>query len=137
MSPQEQLLRSSLDKFENGELDNLLETKSGVKYIIHEDGDGWIPTRGQTVLAHYIGCLMKNNRIKFASSIDRDKPFPFKLGVGQVVKGWDDTISLFKIGTKATIFVPSELAYGRSGVGGQRIPPNADVAFYIAVLGAE
>jgi FKBP-type peptidyl-prolyl cis-trans isomerase len=97
-------------------------------------GNGAIPQAGQTVVAHYTGYL--TNGTKFDSSVDRGRPFEFKLGAGQVIKAWDLAFSRMKIGQKARITCPPELAYGARGAGGV-IPPNATLIFDVELLGTK
>ena len=107
-----------------------VETQSGLKYIILEEGTGETPSLGQTVKVHYSGFLMDGT--KFDSSYDRDKPFEFILG-GRVIPGWNEGIQLLKTGAKAKFMIPPDLAYGSSGAGGV-IPPNATLIFEVELL---
>ena len=92
--------------------------------IDHIIGEGEKPKTTQIVIVHYTGKL--ENGTKFDSSHDRGKPFEFPLGMGRVIKGWDDGIALLKKGSSAKLVIPSELGYGSRGAGGV-IPPNADL----------
>ncbi len=101
----------------------------------HEDivlGTGASPTRGQTVVVHYTGWL--TNGKKFDSSVDRDEPFEFKIGVGQVIQGWDQGVMTMKIGGKRKLTIPPELAYGSEDVGDGLIPPNSTLIFEVELL---
>lgn len=91
---------------------------------------------GDKVKVHYTGWLNNNGQkgIKFDSSVDRDVPFEFVLGVGYVIKGWDEVVSQMKVGEKRTVFIPASKAYGSRGAGAL-IPANADLIFDIEVLG--
>jgi peptidylprolyl isomerase len=109
-------------------------TTSGLKYLILQKGDGEKPKKGDRVSVHYTGYLTDGT--KFDSSVDRKKPFEFPLGMGQVIKGWDEGVSLLNIGDKAKLIIPPELAYGPRGAGGV-IPPNAILIFEIELLGVE
>ncbi|OKH18997.1 peptidylprolyl isomerase [Hydrococcus rivularis NIES-593] len=113
-------------------LENAITTPSGLKYIDIQEGDGATPTKGQTVTVHYTGTL--ENGKKFDSSRDRDRPFSFKIGVGQVIQGWDEGVGSMKVGGRRTLIIPSELGYGSRGAGGV-IPPNATLIFDVELLG--
>lgn len=106
-------------------------TPSGLKYIEIKEGDGAIPKKGQTVVVHYIGTL--EDGTKFDSSRDRNQPFSFKLGVGQVIKGWDEGLSTMKVGGRRQLIIPPDLGYGARGAGGV-IPPNAKLIFDVELL---
>jgi FKBP-type peptidyl-prolyl cis-trans isomerase FkpA len=101
-------------------------------------GEGREAEKGLTISVHYTGWLLdatKNDKKgeKFDSSLDRREPFTFVLGVGQVIKGWDDGFDGMKIGGSRTILIPSEMGYGSRGAGGA-IPPNADLIFEVELL---
>jgi peptidylprolyl isomerase len=106
-------------------------TPSGLKYIEIKEGNGATPKTGQTVVVHYTGTL--EDGTKFDSSRDRNQPFSFKLGVGQVIKGWDEGLSTMKVGGRRQLIIPSELGYGARGAGGV-IPPNATLIFDVELL---
>ncbi len=106
-------------------------TPSGLKYVEIKEGDGAVPQQGQTVVVHYTGTL--EDGTKFDSSRDRNSPFSFKLGVGQVIKGWDEGLSTMKVGGRRQLIIPSELGYGARGAGGV-IPPNATLIFDVELL---
>lgn len=106
-------------------------TDSGLKYVINEKGDGNKPQNGDKVVVHYTGRL--TNDSVFDSSVERGQPFSFKLGVGQVIKGWDEGVALLNVGDKATFTIPSNLAYGEKGAGGV-IGPNETLLFDVELL---
>lgn len=111
--------------------ENVVTTESGLKYVQLKEGDGATPKKGQTVVVHYTGTL--ENGEKFDSSRDRNQPFSFKLGVGQVIKGWDEGLSTMKVGDRRKLIIPPELGYGARGAGGV-IPPNATLNFDVELL---
>ena len=107
-------------------------TPSGLQYEDEVIGDGATPVAGQTVTVHYTGTLPDGK--KFDSSRDRNEPFQFKIGKGQVIKGWDEGVITMKIGGKRKLIIPSDLGYGASGAGGV-IPPNATLHFDVELIG--
>lgn len=112
---------------------NEFTTASGLKVKITEKGNGKQVIKGDKVTAHYTGTLADGK--KFDSSKDRNQPFSFKVGTGQVISGWDEGFQLLSIGDKATFTIPSNLGYGANGAGGV-IPPNATLFFDVEVLDA-
>jgi FKBP-type peptidyl-prolyl cis-trans isomerase len=110
---------------------DVVTTPSGLKYRDIQVGDGATPQAGQTVFVHYTGTL--ENGTKFDSSRDRGQPFSFKLGVGQVIKGWDEGLSTMKVGGRRELIIPPDLGYGARGAGGV-IPPNATLIFDVELL---
>jgi len=108
-----------------------MTTNSGLKYVDDTVGAGTEAKAGNTVDVHYTGWL--TNGTKFDSSKDRGKPFSFKLGAGQVIKGWDEGVAGMKEGGKRTLTIPPELGYGARGAGGV-IPPNAELKFEVELL---
>lgn len=111
--------------------ENVVSTPSGLKYVELEEGTGATPKPGQTVVVHYTGTLENGN--KFDSSRDRNQPFSFKLGVGQVIKGWDEGLSTMRVGGRRKLIIPPELGYGSRGAGGV-IPPNSTLIFDVELL---
>ena len=111
---------------------------SGLKYHDEVVGTGPEPKAGQTVTVQYTGWLDENGQRgkKFDSSRDRNQPFSFKIGVGQVIRGWDDGVVTMHVGGKRTLHIPPELGYGSRGAGGV-IPPNATLIFDVELLGVE
>ena len=108
-----------------------MKTASGLEYIELEAGTGAQAEAGKTVSVHYTGKLTDGK--VFDSSIPRGEPITFKLGVGQVIKGWDEGIALMKVGGKAQLVIPSDLAYGDRGAGGV-IPPNTTLVFDVELV---
>lgn len=107
------------------------KTNSGLRYKILKKGDGNKAIKGNTVSVHYEGSL--TNGQVFDSSYQRNQPIDFQLGIGQVIPGWDEGISLLKVGDKARFVIPSELGYGSAGAGGV-IPPNATLVFDVELM---
>ncbi|HET8735770.1 MAG TPA: peptidylprolyl isomerase [Pricia sp.] len=122
-------------KEQEAELDKMAKgfdsTASGLRYKLIQEGDGKKPDKGQTVSVHYEGSLL-NGQV-FDSSYKRNKPIDFKLGMGQVISGWDEGIGLLKVGDKARFVIPPDLGYGRAGAGGV-IPPNATLLFDVELM---
>jgi peptidylprolyl isomerase len=106
-------------------------TPSGLQYIDTAEGAGETPKTGQRVTVHYTGTL--ENGVKFDSSLDRDEPFTFTIGLGQVIEGWDEGVATMKKGGKRRLVIPASLGYGARGVGGV-IPPNATLIFDVELL---
>ena len=111
-----------------------ITTESGLKYIVIKEGEGATPEKGQTVVAHYTGKLTDGS--KFDSSVDRGQPFRFKLGAGQVIKGWDEGFATMKVGEQRQLIIPPELGYGERGYP-PVIPQNATLIFDVELLGIE
>lgn len=108
-------------------------TGSGLRMIIHKEGNGQIPVTGQTVKVHYTGIL--ENGKQFDSSHDRGRPFTFQLGQGRVIKGWDEALALMSKGEKRTLIIPPSIGYGAKG--GGKIPPNATLIFEVELIDFE
>jgi peptidylprolyl isomerase len=111
---------------------------SGLRYQDEVVGTGPEPKAGQQVTVQYTGWLDEGGKKgkKFDSSRDRNQPFSFPLGAGQVIKGWDEGVATMKIGGKRTLIIPPQLGYGARGAGGV-IPPNATLIFDVELLGAK
>ena len=109
-----------------------MKTASGLEYEDVRVGSGTEASAGKTVEVHYTGWLTDGK--KFDSSRDRGEPFAFRLGAGQVIKGWDEGVAGMKIGGQRKLTIPPQLGYGPRGVGGV-IPPNATLVFDVELLG--
>ncbi len=97
-----------------------------------KEGTGPSPKKGDTIVVHYTGWL--TNGKKFDSSLDRKKPLEFKIGVGQVIQGWDKGVITMKVGGKRKLTIPPELAYGNRNVGNGLIPPKSTLIFEVELL---
>ncbi len=109
-----------------------MKTASGLEYVETEAGTGAQAKAGDTVRVHYTGKFLDGK--VFDSSVSRGEPLEFPLGKGRVIRGWDEGIALMKVGGKATLTIPPQLAYGESGAGGV-IPPNATLLFDVELVG--
>lgn len=107
------------------------KTPSGLFYKITKSSNGKKASKGDRVSVHYEGKLL--NGAIFDSSFKRHEPIDFKLGIGQVIAGWDEGIQLLKVGEEATFIIPADLAYGSQGTGGV-IPPNAALIFKVELI---
>jgi len=110
-------------------------TSSGLQYTDTKVGTGVTPKRGQTAVVHYTGWLYNDGAKgkKFDSSVDRGEPFSFPVGMGRVIKGWDEGVVSMKVGGKRTLIIRPDLGYGARGAGGV-IPPNATLIFDVELL---
>ena len=110
-------------------------TPSGLQYDDTAAGTGATAKAGVSVSVHYTGWLYKDGvkGAKFDSSKDRNEPFGFALGAGEVIKGWDEGVQGMKVGGKRTLVIPPQLGYGARGAGGV-IPPNATLLFEVELL---
>ncbi|MEM8611247.1 MAG: FKBP-type peptidyl-prolyl cis-trans isomerase [Cyanobacteria bacterium P01_H01_bin.105] len=127
LSPEETTEETTTDMAD----DNLMTTDSGLMYEDLEVGTGALPTKGQAVTVHYTGTL--ENGEKFDSSRDRNRPFSFTIGVGQVIKGWDEGVATMRVGGRRKLVIPPDLGYGPRGAGGV-IPPNATLIFDVELI---
>jgi FKBP-type peptidyl-prolyl cis-trans isomerase len=122
--------RAELDKISAG----FEETASGLRYQIIQKGEGKKAEKGNMVSVHYKGQLADGT--VFDSSYKRNSPLDFKVGVGQVIAGWDEGIMMLNVGDKARFVIPSDLGYGSAGAGGV-IPPNATLIFDVELMGVK
>lgn len=113
---------------------NEITTASGLKYTDEVVGTGATPQKGQTVTVHYTGTLL--NGKKFDSSVDRGIPADFKIGVGNVIKGWDEALMSMKVGGKRHLVIPPNLGYGPAGRPPD-IPGNSTLVFDVELLGVK
>jgi peptidylprolyl isomerase len=121
-----------MHKQRSSNMADAITTPSGLKYTDEVVGTGESPARGKSVKVHYTGRLTDGK--KFDSSVDRGQPFVFSIGVGQVIKGWDEGVMSMKVGGKRQLVIPPDLGYGARGAGGA-IPPNAELIFDVELLG--
>ena len=111
-------------------MNNEIIKENGLKIKVNVEGTGEKPTSGQTVIAHYHGTL--EDGTKFDSSFDRNQPFEFPVGMGRVIKGWDEGFLNMNVGTHAALTIPPELGYGPRNMG--KIPPNSTLIFDVELL---
>ena len=110
---------------------NYTTTQSGLKLFDIKTGTGNSPVKGQTVVVNYTGWLQDGTQ--FDSSLDRNEPFSFQFGVGNVIPGWDEGLATMKVGGKRQLVIPAALGYGDKGAG-STIPPGATLVFDIELL---
>ncbi len=110
---------------------NAMTTESGLRYVDLVVGKGQQAQAGDLAIVHYTGWLADGT--KFDSSLDRREPFSFRLGAGEVIRGWDEGVSTMKVGGKRKLIIPPQLAYGARGAG-RVIPPNATLTFDVELL---
>ena len=108
-------------------------TESGLKYAVLKEGSG-PEAEHQQVMMHYTGWLQSNGK-KFDSSVDRGEPFPFTLGHGEVIPGWDEGVKGMKVGEQRQFVIPPDLGYGASGTPDGTIPPNSTLIFDVELMG--
>lgn len=125
-------INSTIDAYNDGTLEGIQKTDSGLEYVIHEEGTGQRPDSAAYVYVDYYGSLL--DKTPFDDSFKRGMPFAFQIKTGRVIPGWDEGIGLLPEGSKATLFVPSDLGYGEAG-SPPVIPGNAKLAFYVELTG--
>lgn len=115
----------------------MIKLPSGLSYQILKaaPANAKSPKKGDMVVVQYTGWLNDNGKEgkKFDSSLDRNTPFSFKIGVGQVIPGWDTGVMQMKVGEKIRLYIPANLGYGARGAGNV-IPPNSDLIFDVELL---
>ena len=119
----------------NADYANALQTSSGIRYIIQNQGRGGKPASGSNAKVHYTGKLL--NGTVFDDSISRGEPFEFSVGAGRVIQGWDETVLDMQVGEKRIVVIPPELAYGNRSMGGGLIPPNSFLVFEMELISFE
>ena len=124
------LVEETLAKYKSGALDgDIVTTASGLKVYFHEKTDGKMPAVGDNLMTQYYGALM-TDASEFDNSFKRGQALPFPLGQKRVIQGWDEGFALLPEGSKATLFIPYDLAYGEAG-SPPAIPAKADLMFYV------
>lgn len=108
-----------------------LVTPSGLRYLVRQPGTGSPPSVGAQLVVHYVGSVLGGQ--KFDSSLDRGQPFEFRVGTGEVIKGWDEAFATMKRGEKRTLLIPYWLGYGVMGKG-KAIPGRATLVFEVELL---
>ena len=111
--------------------EEIIETATGLGYVEIVEGAGAAPKPGDSVSVHYTGWLKSGE--KFDSSLDRGQPLVFKIGRGQVIKGWDEGVGSMRVGGKRKLVIPAHLGYGDRGAG-RVIPPGATLIFEVELL---
>ena len=126
-------MAQTLQSYKDGKLkDKIKSTASGLKYMILSEGSGNLPRTGNKVAVNYHG-MLENGHV-FDSSFKRNTAFQFNLGMGRVIKGWDEGIALLTEGTDAVLFIPPGLAYGQNGMPQAGIPANSELIFYVQLV---
>ena len=128
------LPKSAIATDDSDPYSDYITTESGLKYKVTKEGTGATPTANQTVKTQYTGWLDGfESEKKFDSSRDRNRPFVFRAGAGQVIRGWDETFLDMKVGERRNIIIPPRLGYGDRGAGGI-IPGGATLYFDVELL---
>ena len=123
-----------LDKYLEDNNITAFQSRSGLRYVIQDEGLGSVPQRGNTLMVHYTGTLLDGT--KFDSSYDRGEPLEYIHGVGKVIKGWDEGLAYIGEQGAITLYIPSVLAYGRQGAD-NLIGPNENLIFEIKLLSVQ
>ena len=114
--------------------EKIIKTASGLEYVQLKEGSGPVPQKGQTVEVNYRGVTESNPGKEFDSSYKYGKPAEFQVGVGRLIKAWDEALLTMKVGEKRKLIVPPELGYGKAG-NGPDIPPNSTLIFEVELVG--
>lgn len=125
-----ELANETLDAYKAGTLETV-EVEGGLKYYIHEQGTGAMPVDGAMAAMLYYGALV-SNKVSFDNSYERGRSYPFRVGQGSVIKGWDVGVKYLPVGTKASLFIPSSMGYGENGFPPD-IPADSELYFYVEV----
>ena len=112
-----------------------ITTGSGLKYVDEVVGTGESPSPGKIVSVHYTGWLENGTQFDSSRGPDRGQPLQFPIGLGKVIKGWDEGVMTMKVGGKRKLIIPPNLGYGATGAGRGRIPPTATLIFEVELLG--
>ena len=112
-----------------------ITTGSGLKYVDEVVGTGESPSPGKIVSVHYTGWLENGTQFDSSRGPDRGQPLQFPIGLGKVIKGWDEGVMTMKVGGKRKLIIPPDLGYGATGAGRGRIPPNSTLIFEVELLG--
>ncbi|HKK74236.1 MAG TPA: FKBP-type peptidyl-prolyl cis-trans isomerase [Saprospiraceae bacterium] len=129
-----EMINETIAAYEAGTLEGIQTTDSGLKYVIHEEGEGVVPDSADYVYVDYYGALLDGSR--FDDSFSRGMPFAFQVGIGQVIPGWDEGLTTIPVGSRATFFIPAELGYGEAGAP-PSIPGNSELVFYVELNDAQ
>lgn len=127
----------SMEQGQNLDLKNFKSSPSGILFEIIKPGTGEQAKAGQTATVHYTGHLLKDKDVignYFDSSKKRNQPFKFRIGAGQVIKGWDLSLQDMKVGETRIVILPPNMGYGSQNVGGGLIPSNSTLIFEIELL---
>ena len=125
---------AKLDKYLDENNITAKKSSSGLRYVIHDEGLGSIPQKGNTLIVHYTGTLLDGT--KFDSSYDHGEPMKYQHGYGQVISGWEEGITYISERGRITLYVPSVLAYGSRSVG-EFIEPNSNLIFDIELFSVQ
>ncbi|MBO5848885.1 MAG: FKBP-type peptidyl-prolyl cis-trans isomerase [Bacteroidales bacterium] len=129
--PEETLMsENELNKYFKDNNIKPITTASGLNYVVTKEGNGEKPQIGTLIKVHYTGKLLDGT--VFDSSVTRNEPIQFVLGIGQVIPGWDEALQLLSKGEKAVLYIPYYLAYGDRGAGA--IPPFATLIFEVELV---
>jgi len=114
--------------------EKVITTASGLQYVELKEGTGPVPQKGQTVVVNYSGVTESTGKEFDSSAKHGNKPAEFQVGVGMLIKAWDEALLTMKVGGKRKLIVPPELGYGKAGRGAD-IPPNSTLIFDIELVG--